>query len=99
MNIDLLLKQKLIKAFLSLGLQLEEKDVVIETSKDPKFGDYATNICLKYAKQLNLKPLALAQSILPLLKDSVIDKLILLVLVFLIFLFNRLRSAKFFPRF
>ena len=74
MNIDLLLKQKLIKAFLSLGLQLEEKDVVIETSKDPKFGDYATNICLKYAKQLNLKPLALAQSILPLLKDPVIDK-------------------------
>jgi arginyl-tRNA synthetase len=74
MKIDLLLKQKLIKAFLSLGLQLEEKDVVIETSKDPKFGDYATNICLKYAKQLNLKPLALAQSILPLLKDPVIDK-------------------------
>jgi arginyl-tRNA synthetase len=74
MNIDILLKHKLIAAFSSLGLQLEEKDVVIETSKDPKFGDYATNICLKYAKQLNLKPLALAQSILPLLKDPVIDK-------------------------
>lgn len=74
MNIDLVLKQKLIAAFSSLGLHLEEKDVVIETSKDPKFGDYATNICLKYAKQLNLKPLVLAQSILPLLTDPVIDK-------------------------
>lgn len=74
MNIDLVLKQKLIAAFSSLGLHLEEKDVVIETSKDPKFGDYATNICLKYAKQLNLKPLVLALSILPLLTDSVIEK-------------------------
>lgn len=74
MNIDLVLKHKLIAAFSSLGLHLEEKDVVIETSKDPKFGDYATNICLKYAKQLNLKPLVLAQSILPLLTDPVIDK-------------------------
>lgn len=74
MSIDLVLKQKLIAAFSSLGLHLEEKDVVIETSKDPKFGDYATNICLKYAKQLNLKPLVLALSILPLLTDSVIEK-------------------------
>ena len=74
MNIDLLLKQKLIAAFLSLGLQLEQKDVVIETSKDPKFGDYATNICLKYANQLNIKPLVLAQTILPLLKDPIIDQ-------------------------
>lgn len=74
MNIDLVLKHKLIAAFSSLGLHLEEKDVVIETSKDPKFGDYATNICLKYAKQLNLKPLVLAQSILPLLTDPIIDK-------------------------
>jgi arginyl-tRNA synthetase len=74
MNIDILLKHKLIAAFLSLGLQLEEKDVVIETSKDPKFGDYATNICLKYAKQLNLKPLALAQSIIQFLKDPIINQ-------------------------
>jgi len=74
MKIDFILKQKLIVAFSSLGLNLEEKDVVIETSKDPKFGDYATNICLKYAKQLSLKPLALAQSILEYLKDPVIEK-------------------------
>ncbi len=68
------LKHLLIKALISFGLNVTEDDIVIEKSKDPKFGDYATNVCLKFAKKLSLKPIELANQLIPKINDSHLQK-------------------------
>jgi arginyl-tRNA synthetase len=74
-TIELVMKQAIIRAFASLQLNLNEADVVLESSKDPQFGDYASNVCLKYAKSLKQSPLKLAQHIMPLIQDASIEKI------------------------
>jgi len=69
------LKSSIIQAFQKQGLNLVEHDIVIDKSKDPKFGDYASNVCLKYAKVLNVKPVTLANSILTHIHDPMIQKI------------------------
>jgi arginyl-tRNA synthetase len=74
-TIEQTLKLSIIQAFLKQGLNLFEHDIVIDKSKDPKFGDYASNVCLKYAKVLNVKPVTLANSILTHIHDPMIQKI------------------------
>lgn len=68
------LKELLMKALAPLGLKVTLDDIVIEKTKDPKFGDYATNVCLKFAKNLSLKPIDLATKLINRLADSHIQK-------------------------
>ncbi len=68
------LKSLLIKALAPFGLNVTLDDIVIEKTKDPKFGDYATNVCLKFAKTLSLKPIDLAKQLIDKLTDQHIQK-------------------------
>jgi len=56
MEIEALLKNKIVVALRELGFSLLESEVVLEHSKDESRGDYATNVALQYAKKAGLKP-------------------------------------------
>ncbi len=73
-DIESHLKQLLMKVLTPLGLSVSLEDIIIEKTKDPKFGDYATNVCLKFAKNLSLKPIDLAKKLIIKLTDSHIQK-------------------------
>ncbi len=45
------------------GVQLALEEIVIESPKDKNFGDYATNIAMRLAKQVRQKPLDIAAKI------------------------------------
>ena len=64
MNIEELLKQKLVKVLTGLGLTLGMSDIIIEASKNEAHGDYATNTALKYASRVGKKPIELANEII-----------------------------------
>lgn len=75
MNIENLLKEKLVNALNSLGLEVSDSDIVIETSKSPIHGDYATNCALKFASRLKKSPRDFAQEIVGILEKSGIEKI------------------------
>ena len=68
------LKQLLMNALAPFGLKVRLDEIVIEKTKDPKFGDYATNVCLKFAKNISLKPIDLAKQLINQLKDPHLQK-------------------------
>ncbi|MEY3692081.1 MAG: hypothetical protein RLZZ388_252 [Bacillota bacterium] len=68
------LKQLLMNALAPFGLKVTLDEIVIEKTKDPKFGDYATNVCLKFAKNISLKPIDLAKQLINQLKDPHLQK-------------------------
>lgn len=69
MNIESILKEKIKRCLANEGLDVEINDIVIENSKTPEHGDYATNAALKYASKLHVAPRLLAEKI-----SSNIDK-------------------------
>lgn len=75
MNIENLLKEKLVNALNSLSLEVSVADIVIETSKSPIHGDYATNCALKFASRLKKSPRDFAQEIVGILEKSGIEKI------------------------
>ena len=75
MNIEESLKQKLVDALNLEGLSLSVNDIVIENSKNPEHGDYATNASLKYASKLSTNPRALAEKIIANINKDNIDKI------------------------
>lgn len=75
MNIEESLKQKLVDALNLEGLSLSVNDIVIENSKNPEHGDYATNASLKYASRLNTNPRALAEKIIANINKDNIEKI------------------------
>lgn len=56
MNIEENLKQKIIEAAKELGLVLSFSDIIIENTKTPEHGDYATNVALKNASKVGKNP-------------------------------------------
>lgn len=60
------LKQALLEAAKKIGLAISEKDIVIENTKDPTHGDYATNMAMRFARSAGKKPIELAN----LIKDN-----------------------------
>ena len=44
-------------------LEPEEKTVMVETPRDPKMGDYSTNIAMRLAKVLHRRPLEIAEAL------------------------------------
>ena len=75
MELEQLLKEKLVKAFKALGLELSINDVIIEHSKDPSHGDFATNAALKYSKQLGKNPRDVASLIMSNIDMDGIEKI------------------------
>ena len=60
MNIVLNLKEKIIEAFKKLDVSLSIDDIVIENSRSPEHGDYASNVALKFASRIGKNPRDLA---------------------------------------
>jgi len=70
-----ILKAALLEAGTKSGLSFDEKDIVIENSKDPLHGDYATNLALRSAKKFGKKPVDLANDIKNSLQCPIVDKI------------------------
>ncbi|MBE6126758.1 MAG: arginine--tRNA ligase [Erysipelotrichaceae bacterium] len=69
------LKSILIEAMKAYGLSLTPSDVVLERSKDPAHGDYATNLALRYGKSLGFIPRNFALELAGRISDPTIDKI------------------------
>lgn len=75
MNNLLLLREKIYDVLMSLNLDVKEEDVIIETSKDPLHGDYATNAALKFSKLLKMNPRQAASLIVDKINMDFIEKI------------------------
>ncbi len=69
------LKSILMEATKSFGLSLTPNDIVLERSKDPVHGDYATNLALRYGKSLGMIPRNFASELAAKISDPAIDKI------------------------
>ena len=75
MSIEETLKIKIKDSLKSEGLDLELNDIIIENSKTPEHGDYASNVALKYAGRLGMNPRQLAEKITNSIDKEVIEKI------------------------
>ena len=73
MDIEQVLKVKIIEAFNKLNVSLTSSDVVIEKSRSSEHGDYASNIALKYASRLGKNPRELASFLVENINKDQID--------------------------
>jgi arginyl-tRNA synthetase len=64
-QLEIQLKEVLIQcAFSAFNLTLTHNDVVIEIPKDASLGDYATNLAMRLTKQVQKKPIDVAQALI-----------------------------------
>ncbi|MBS3991611.1 MAG: arginine--tRNA ligase [Erysipelothrix sp.] len=64
-QLELQLKEVLIQcAFNAFNITLTHQDVVIEIPKDASLGDYATNLAMRLTKQVQKKPIDVAQALI-----------------------------------
>ena len=75
MEITLALKQNILNAFNKLGVSLNVDDIVIEHSKDPLHGDYATNAAMKNCKLLRMPPVEVAKQLVEKIDKEGIEKI------------------------
>ena len=68
------LKLNIQNALKELGFDVQLNDIIIEVSKDPTHGDYATNCAMKFSRLFQTNPRAVAERIIPKLDMSSIDK-------------------------
>lgn len=68
------LKLNIQNALKELGVTLDFNEIVVETSKDPAHGDYATNVALKCARDFKKSPIEVANLVVSKLDKSNIDK-------------------------
>lgn len=61
------IKQSVNEAF---SLEVEEQMVMVERPRDPKMGDYSTNIAMRLAKSLHKKPVDIANELVEVLKKN-----------------------------
>ena len=54
----------------SFGIEPEDKMVMVERPRDPKMGDYSTNIAMRLAKTLHKKPADIAAELIPALVNN-----------------------------
>ena len=69
------LKLNIQKAFLALGVEVSLNDIIIEHSKDPAHGDYATNAAMKNCRLLGSNPRDVANKLVEKLDMSGIEKI------------------------
>lgn len=75
MEINEQLKLNIQNAFNKMGVSLNIKDIVIEASKDPTHGDYATNAAMKFSKLLGKNPRDVATALIGNLDMTLINKI------------------------
>ncbi len=75
MNIEQTLKTKIVACLQKEGVALSESDIVIENTKNPEHGDYATNTALKFASRLHMAPRDLANKIVKSVDKDGIEKI------------------------
>ena len=68
------LKLNIQNALKELRFDVQLNDIIIEVSKDPTHGDYATNCAMKFSRLFQTNPRAAAERIIPKLDMSSIDK-------------------------
>lgn len=56
MSIEEQIKEQLVKVLASANVNVSINDIVVENSKDPAHGDYASNVALKYASKVGKNP-------------------------------------------
>lgn len=61
------IKQSVNEAF---SLEVEDQMVMVERPRDPKMGDYSTNIAMRLAKSLHKKPVDIANELVEVLKKN-----------------------------
>ena len=74
MNIEETLKIKIQDSLKSEGLVLDVNDIIIEKSKTPVHGDYASNVALKFAGRFKMAPRDLATKIANNIDKEVVEK-------------------------
>ncbi len=72
-NVEIL-KLNIVEAFSKLGVELSIDQIVIEKSKDPAHGDYATNAVMKFSRLVGRNPIETAKSLIEVLKSDVVSK-------------------------
>lgn len=73
--IESVLQKAIIKALETLGIEAQEKDIILEKTRDKIHGDLASNVALKFAKAANLKPLDLAHNIAKSIEHEDLEKI------------------------
>lgn len=68
------LRAALSEALSQIGVALDPSMIVIETSKDPAHGDYATNLAMRFAKQFQKAPRDVAALILEHFSSEAVEK-------------------------
>ncbi len=74
MNIEETLKLKIQDSLNSEGIALDVNDIIIEKSKTPEHGDYASNVALKFAGRYKMAPRDLATKIANNIDKEVVEK-------------------------
>lgn len=64
------IKQSVNEAF---SLEVEDQMVMVERPRDPKVGDYSTNIAMRLAKSLHKKPVDIANELIEVLKKNLTE--------------------------
>ncbi len=63
MDIQESIKQELKRIVTEMGAEVNDNDIVLTPSNSPEHGDYASNLALRKAKSLGMKPIDLAKKI------------------------------------
>ena len=87
MKIEDQIKQIIVDAFAKNNFILDS-DVEVTASKDKSHGDFATNVCLKNAKKLGMKPFELGKLIADSINDPAIKKVEMVMPGFINFFVN-----------
>lgn len=75
MDIIELLKNKIIDSLASFNVEATLSDIVIEHSKDPTHGDYATNAAMKFSRYFKKSPKEVAEMLVQNINMDSIDKI------------------------
>ena len=73
MNIVELLKIDLAKLLNSFGIEANINDIIVEKTKDPTHGDYATNMAMKFARMASKNPREFASLLVEKIDFSYVD--------------------------
>ncbi len=63
MEITQAIKEEMKKVFADLGGEIKDEEIVLQKSDNRGHGDYASNLALRKAKSMGLKPIELANKI------------------------------------
>lgn len=75
MNIELSLKTRIKKTLNDANIDVSLDEIVIENTKNPLHGDYATNAAMKFASRIGLKPREFAEQIIARIEKDNIEKI------------------------